>query len=71
MKTFIGKVAVNNFSRDCSSYILPLKVNYSAVNADPRSRRDFDAENGMVLTEYTLEACNEAGSAIGADVTTA
>jgi hypothetical protein len=68
------KVVANKFSRDRDLHILTTDL-WAVANLRPMQTLDLaktgDAEKGMVLAEYTLEARNEAGSAIVADLTTA
>ena len=67
------KVVANKFSRDRDLHILTTDL-WAVANLRPMHTVDLaktgDAEKGMVLAEYTLEARNEAGSAIVADLTT-
>jgi hypothetical protein len=67
------KVVANKFSRDRDLHILTTDL-WAIASLRPMQSVDLaktgDAEKGMVLAEYTLEARNEAGSAIVADLTT-
>jgi len=67
------KVVANKFSRDRDLHILTSDL-WAMASLRPIQTLDLDktgdAEKGMVLCEYTLEARNEAGSAIVADLTT-
>ncbi|HZS83831.1 MAG TPA: DUF5309 domain-containing protein [Stellaceae bacterium] len=67
------KVVANKFSRDRDLHILTTDL-WAVANLRPMKTVDLaktgDAEKGMVIAEYTLEARNEAGSAIVADLTT-
>jgi Family of unknown function (DUF5309) len=67
------KVVANKFSRDRDLHVLTSEL-WALASLRPIHAVDLaktgDAEKGMVLTEYTLEARNEAGSAIVADLST-
>jgi hypothetical protein len=67
------KVVANKFSRDRDLHILTTDL-WAVANLRPMKTVDLaktgDAEKGMVLAEYTLEARNEVGSALVADLTT-
>jgi hypothetical protein len=67
------KVVANKFSRERDLHILTTDL-WCVANLRPMHTVDLaktgDAEKGMVLGEYTLEARNEAGSAVVADLTT-
>jgi hypothetical protein len=66
-------VVANKFSRDRDLHILTTDL-WAVASLRPMQSVDLaktgDAEKGMVVAEYTLEARNEAGSAIVADLTT-
>jgi hypothetical protein len=68
------KVVANKFSRDRDLHVLTSEL-WALAQLRPIQSVDLaktgDAEKGMVLAEYTLEARNEAGSAIVADLATA
>ncbi len=67
------KVVANRFSRDRDCHILTSDL-WAVAYLRPMRTIDLaktgDSEKGMVLSEYTLEARNEAGSALVADLTT-
>ncbi len=66
------KVVANKFSRDRDLHILTTDL-WAVSSLRPMQTVDLaktgDAEKGMVIVEYTLEARNEAGSAVVADLT--
>lgn len=67
------KVVANKFSRDRDLHVLTSEL-WAIAYLRPIQSVDLaktgDAEKGLVLAEYTLEARNEAGSAIVADLAT-
>jgi hypothetical protein len=67
------KVVANKFSRDRDLHVLDSSL-WAVAFLRPFQTIDLaktgDSEKGMVLAEYTLEARNEAGSALVADLTT-
>lgn len=67
------KVVANRFSRDRDLHILTTDL-WAVANLRPMRTVDLaktgDAEKGMIIAEYTLEARNEAGSSVVADLTT-
>lgn len=67
------KIVANRFSRDRDLHILTTDL-WALAYLRPMNTVDIaatgDATKGAVVAEYTLEARNEAGSAIVADLTT-
>lgn len=67
------KIRPNRFSRDRDLHLLDTSL-WALSTLRPFQTIDLaktgDAEKGMVLVEYTLEARNQAGSGIVADLTT-
>ena len=67
------KVVPNKFSRERDLHVLTSGL-WALAHLRPMQSIDLaktgDAEKGLVLAEYTLEARNEAGSAIVADLVT-
>ena len=67
------KVVPNKFSRERDLHVLTSEL-WALAHLRPMQSLDLaktgDAEKGLVLAEYTLEARNEAGSAIVADLVT-
>lgn len=67
------KVVPNRFSRDRDLHVLQSDL-WAVATLRPKKTVDLaktgDAEKAMIITEYTLEARNEKGSAIVADLTT-
>lgn len=67
------KVVASRFSRDRDCHVLDTSL-WALATLRPMKTEDLaktgDAEKAMVLTEYTLEARQEAGSGIIADLTT-
>jgi hypothetical protein len=68
------KVVASRFSRDRDCHVLDTSL-WALATLRPMKTEDLaktgDAEKAMVLTEYTLEARQEAGSGVVADLTTA
>lgn len=68
------KIVPNKFSRDRDLHILTTDL-WAVAYLRPMQTIDLaktgDSEKGFVLAEYSLEARNEAGSAVVADLTTA
>lgn len=66
-------VVADRFSRDRDLHLLDTAL-WGCATLRPVQTIDLaktgDSEKGMILAEYTLEARNEAGSAIVADLTT-
>jgi Family of unknown function (DUF5309) len=68
------KVVADRFTRDRDLHLLDtdlLKVSYLRPIFTKDLAATGDAEKGMIIAEYTLEAGQEAGLAIVADLTTA
>jgi len=67
------KVVANKFSRDRDLHVLTTDL-LAIADLRPFQTLDLaktgDSEKGMVLREYTLEARNDAGLGIVADLTT-
>lgn len=67
------KVVPNRFSRDRDLHVLQSDL-WAVSTLRPKKTVDLaktgDAEKAMIITEYTLEARNEKGSGIVADLTT-
>lgn len=67
------RIVPNKFSRDRDVHILTTDL-WAVSYLRPMQTIDLaktgDSEKGFVLAEYTLQASNEAGSAVVADVTT-
>jgi hypothetical protein len=68
------KVVASRFSRDRDCHVLDTSL-WALATLRPMKTEDLaktgDAEKAMVLTEYTLESRQEAGSGVVADLTTA
>lgn len=67
------KVVANRFQRDRDVHVLDTEL-WALATLRPMFTKDLadtgDSSKAMILSEYTLEARNEAGSGIIADVTT-
>jgi hypothetical protein len=67
------KVVASRFSRDRDCHVLDTSL-WALATLRPMKTEDLaktgDAEKAMVLTEYTLESRQEAGSGVVADLTT-
>jgi len=67
------KIVPNRFSRERDVHLLTTDL-WAVANLRPMQAIDLaktgDAEKGMVLCEYTIEARNQKGSALIADLTT-
>ena len=67
------KIVANRFSRDRDLHLLDTAL-WAASFLRPQQAIDLaktgDSEKGMVLAEWTIEARNQAGSALVADLTT-
>lgn len=67
------KVVASRFSRDRDCHVLDTSL-WGLATLRPMKTEDLaktgDAEKAMVLTEYTLESRQEAGSGVVADLTT-
>jgi len=68
------KFVANRFQRARDAHVLDTEMWKLATLRAPRTEdlaKTGDAEKAQILTEYTLEACNEAASGVIADLTTA
>lgn len=67
------RIVANRFSRDRDAHVLDTSMWALATLRSPKTTdlaKTGDAEKAMVITEYTLEARNEAASGIVADLLT-
>lgn len=67
------RIVANRFQRERDVHVLDTKLWKAAYLRKFKTidlAQTGDAEKGMILSEYTLEACNQAGSGLVADLTT-